>query len=127
VFVIGVDGTNERRLTEPRMVAGEPDWSPDGEWIVFSTYPLNVFQSGGDSQLYRMRPNGTGLEQLTRLEDVRATQPRYSPDGAWIVFTSVTGSQRSLWAVPAEGGEPVVLADQGSIHTHGVWQPEPVQ
>lgn len=127
VFVVDADGKREQRLTEPDMVAGEPDWSPDGEWIVFSTYPLNVFQDSGDSHLYRMHPDGTGVEQLTRLDDVRATQPKYRPDGDWIVFTAVASSQRSLWAIPAEGGEPVVLADQEQVYTHGVWQPSRAQ
>jgi len=36
---MNADGTNARQLTDPEMFAGEPDWSPDGEWIIFSTYP----------------------------------------------------------------------------------------
>lgn len=123
VFVINVDGSNERRLTDPEMFAGEPDWSPDGEWIIFDTYPLHEFDAKV-SNLYRMHPDGSGLEQLTSYEtpDLRATQPRYTPDGRLIVFTAVTSSSRSLWAIPAEGGEPTVLA-QGGIYTHGTWQP----
>ncbi len=30
----------------------------------------------------------------------------------------------SLWVIPAEGGEPIVLA-QGGVYTHGAWQPTP--
>lgn len=125
VFVIDADGTNERRLTDPKMFAGEPDWSPDGNWIVFDTYPLAEFNSAPEvSNLYRMHPDGTGLEQLTHNEtaDLRATQPRYTPDGSWIVFTAVTPSSRSLWAIPADGGKPVVIV-RGGIYTHGTWQP----
>ena len=124
VFVIDADGTNERRLTDPEMFAGEADWSPDGEWIVFDTYPLNEFQCCQVSNLYRVHPDGSGMEQLTHYaaDDLRATQPRYTPDGRWIVFTAVTPSSRDLWAIPAEGGEPVVLAAGG---VHGTWQPQP--
>ena len=84
VFVINADGTNERRLTDPAMFAGFPDWSPDGEWIVFDTYPLLEFQCCQVSNLYRMHPDGSGMEQLTHYatEELRATQPRYTPDGA---------------------------------------------
>jgi TolB protein len=125
VFVMNVDGSGERRLTDPEMFAGDPDWSPDGEWIVFDTYPLSEFQHVSKvSNLYRMHPDGSGLEQLTHHETpaVRATQPRYTPDGRWIIFTAVTPSSRSLWLMPAEGGEPIVLA-RGGIYTHGTWQP----
>ena len=30
VFVVNVDGTGLRRLTPWKMLAGDPDWSPDG-------------------------------------------------------------------------------------------------
>ena len=47
-------------------MAGDPDWSPDGEWIVYSTYPLGEFNFvPAISNLYRLRPDGTGTEQLT--------------------------------------------------------------
>lgn len=55
---------------------------------------------------------------------LRATQPRYSPDGRWILCTAVSPSNElHLWAIPSAGGPPVVIADSGSIYTHGVWQP----
>jgi Tol biopolymer transport system component len=64
------------------------------------------------------------MEQLTHYEtdELRATQPQYTPDGEWIVFTSVMPETRSLWAIPAAGGEPIVLVP-GGIYTHGTWQP----
>ena len=125
VFVMAADGTGERQLTDWSMFAGDADWSPDGKWIVFSTHPLPAFNFElVVSDLYRMHPDGSGLEQLTQYEsaDLRATQPRYSPDGDWIVFTTVTPSSRSLSVIPAEGGEPIVIAE-GEIYTHGTWQP----
>jgi Tol biopolymer transport system component len=126
VWVMDADGTNARQLTDPEMYAGDPDWSPDGSWLVFSTHPLNEFQCCQVSDLYRMHPDGSSIEQLTHYQDetLRATQPRFTPDGDWIIFTSVTPETRSLWAIPAEGGEPIVLAP-GGIYTHGTLQPSP--
>ncbi|HZG69699.1 MAG TPA: hypothetical protein VEZ12_23400, partial [Herpetosiphonaceae bacterium] len=124
VFVINADGSDERRLTDPAMFAGDPDWSPDGAWIVFSTYPPIQKPGLNPENLYRIHPDGSGLEQLTHYETTspRATIPRYTPDGKWILFTAVTPQSRSLWIMPAEGGEPIVIA-QGGIYVHGVWQP----
>lgn len=126
VFVMNADGTQAKRLTDPEMLAGDPDWSPDGNWIVFSDHPLHEFQCCEVSNLYRIHPDGSGMEQLTHYDtaDRRATQPRYTPDGKYIVFTAVAPSTRSLWAIPAEGGEPILLAP-GGIYTHGTWQPSP--
>lgn len=123
VFVINADGTGERRLTDPAMEAGESVWSRDGEWITFATHPLAQFESE-ESHLYRMHPDGTGLEKLTDFSsaELRATQPQYTPDGTWIVFTAVTPTTRSLWAMPSAGGDPVEIA-AGGIYTHGTWQP----
>jgi len=36
-----------------------PDWSPDGRWIVFTR------SRSGDAQLFAVRPDGSGLTQLT--------------------------------------------------------------
>ena len=33
--------------------------------------------------------------------------PRYSPDGAWILFVRVSDAGGELLAIPADGGEPV--------------------
>lgn len=127
VFVINADGTNERQLTDWNMFGGDSDWSPDGTWIVFNTYPLAAFNfEARISNLYRIHADATEIEQLTDYESVepRATQPRYTPDGDRIIFTAVTGSSRELWVMPSAGGEPIVVS-AGGIYTHGSWQPQP--
>ncbi len=133
VFTINVDGSDEQRLTDPQMFAGDPDWSPDGQWIVFATYPLSEFNFAEEvSNLYRMHPDGSGMEQLTDygVDQLRAAAPRYTPDGEWIIFTAdiPEGGRydqpfRHIWAIPADGGTPVVIADQERIYTHPTWQP----
>jgi Tol biopolymer transport system component len=133
VFTINIDGTDEQRLTDPAMFAGDPDWSPDGEWIVFSTYPLMEFNLVPEvSNLYRIHPDGSGMEQLTNfgVDQLRATQPRYTPDGKWIIFIADIPADgqydrpfRHIWAIPADGGTPVVIADEERIYTHATWQP----
>jgi TolB protein len=124
VWVMNADGTDARQLTDPVMQAGNPDWSPDGDWLVFSTWPLLEYQCCQVSNLYRMHPDGSGMEQLTFNTDdsLRATQPLYTPDGQWIIFTSVTPEDRNIGIMPAEGGEPMLLT-HGGIYTHNTWQP----
>lgn len=127
VFVLDLATGTETQLTDWELAAGYPSWSPDGDWIVMATHPFWTFNFDEvPSDLYRMHPDGTGLEQLTFYDSpsTRANQPRYTPDGNWIVFTADTGTNRELWAMPAEGGEPVTLISNG-IYTHAAWQPTP--
>ena len=59
VFVMNADGTDMRRLTHTTGATGAPQWSPDGEWIAFVDDSENVYN------IYRMRPDGSDMEQLT--------------------------------------------------------------
>jgi Tol biopolymer transport system component len=126
VFTIRSDGRDLRQLTPWSHDAGEADWSPDGRSIVFVTHPLLSFNFDAVvSNLYTIRPDGTGLRALTHFTtpDVRATQARWTPDGA-IVFTLVDSNGRSLATVDKDGRQLTVVP-QGNrwIRTHGDVQP----
>ena len=49
-----------------------PSWSPRGDWIVFTS------KRDADYELYRIRPDGTGLRRLTRSPGADA-HPTFSP------------------------------------------------
>src|SRR4029453_16197616 len=61
-----------------------PNWSPGGDWIAFTS------KRDGDYEIYRIKPDGTHLQRLTRLPGPDA-HPSFSPDGQWIAFA--TGSR----------------------------------
>jgi serine/threonine protein kinase len=56
-------GMNEFRLSQDSAGMRETDFSPDGQWIVFSSNP-----DFGDLDIYLMRVNGSELTQLTTNE-----------------------------------------------------------
>ena len=60
IFVAGADGSGAVNLSRSAGVDEMPRWSPDGDWILFST------TRSGDSEVYAMRPNGEGLINITR-------------------------------------------------------------
>lgn len=124
VFSIPVAGGEARQLTPWKLAAGDPDWSPNGKRIVFSTHPLSLFQSGEVSNLYTIRPNGSDRTALTSYEDEteRASHPRYTPDGKRIIHVTDTGSARELWLMDADGENRVQITS-GGIYTHPVWRP----
>ncbi len=53
---------------------GKISWSPDSEWIAFSTYPW----SGGDSRIFKIKRDGTALHQLAEI-DCRIREISWSP------------------------------------------------
>jgi TolB protein len=57
------------------------EYSPDGKFIYFNA------SYSGTMQLWRMKPDGTGREQLT-FDEYNNWFPHISPDGKWIAFIS---------------------------------------
>jgi Tol biopolymer transport system component/tRNA A-37 threonylcarbamoyl transferase component Bud32 len=76
LFLVSSDGGTVRQLTNDRYRDRVPAWSPDGARIAFFS------DRSGHYELWALRPDGSGLEQLTRTADSRApVWPVWSPDG----------------------------------------------
>jgi TolB protein len=82
VFVADIDGQNPKQLTTVGTNFA-PSWDPTGQWIVFSSDMAQKY----NFELYRIRPDGTGLEQITHQAGFDGF-PVFSPDGQWLVFSS---------------------------------------
>ena len=99
ISIVNADGTGLHRLTPWKLRAGAGpegiDWSPDGTRILFRTHPHAGTDAGGN--LYTIRPDGSGLRQLTHFEPYD-TAPgalrtgSYSPDGSSILFATYHGA-----------------------------------
>src|SRR6266403_1574440 len=59
LFLADADGKNERPLVPHKESEYSPSLSIDGKWVVYTS------ERSGQSDLYRVHPDGTGLEQLT--------------------------------------------------------------
>jgi hypothetical protein len=107
LFIRDLDTGAETQVTDWSLDASLLDWSPDGEWLAFVPRYWDEGAVGAD--IHRIRVDGTGLERLTSLDTAtnRVLRPRYSPDGAWILFMQQEAGRSSLVAIPADGGDPV--------------------
>ena len=61
---------------------GKVAWSPDGRSILFQSHRDH---SDNYNDIYEMRPDGTGVQRLTRANGETAA---WSPDGRYIVFSA---------------------------------------
>ncbi|WP_328475635.1 hypothetical protein OHA21_19845 [Actinoplanes sp. NBC_00393] len=82
LWTIGRSGGPSTRLTAAGGPDDGPEYSPDGEWIYFNTERFS-----GNAQIARIRPDGTGIEQLTFDERVNWF-PHFAPDGGRAVYLS---------------------------------------
>jgi dipeptidyl aminopeptidase/acylaminoacyl peptidase len=83
VFTINPNGRGLKQLTHVAAgrSAGSPDWSPDGERIVYES------NQSGDFHIWVMNANGSGKTQLTHESGFEDFQPSWSPDGNKILFS----------------------------------------
>lgn len=85
MFTVPAAGGPDTRLSDVTYPNDGPEYSPDGAWIYFNS-ERDATQPG-HAQCYRMRADGTGIEQLTSDERVNWF-PHASPDGQSIVYLS---------------------------------------
>ncbi len=85
LYTLPTTGGPDTRLTDTPAPDDGPEYSPDGKWIYFNS-ELQA-KAPGHAQCYRMNPDGSGIEQLTRDERVNWF-PHVSPDGQWVVYLS---------------------------------------
>ncbi len=132
IYRNSIDGGNEVALTSIK--SGEHvdgcEYSPDGRYIYYNG------SHSGTMQLWRMKPDGSGKEQIT-WDEYNDWFPHISPDGQWIVFVSFPAEipvnshpsykRVMIRMMPAEGGVPKVIAymygGQGTMNVPS-WSPD---
>jgi Tol biopolymer transport system component len=131
LYKIPVNGETEIPLT--KNTAGHvdgPEYSPDGKYIYYNANPT------GTMQIWRMKTDGSGKEQIT-FDEYHNWFPHISPDGKWISFISFmpdidpdshpSYKRVMLRLMPVAGGAPRVIAylygGQGTLNAPS-WSPD---
>jgi TolB protein len=126
LWTMDVDGSNPKNLTGTDTGSGgaAPDWSPDGTKIAFRR---DV--SGEASDIYVVRPDGTGLRNITKTPLVYEGDPAWSSNGRRIAFlrNDPQTSRNDIWTVrAADGSDPVQVTDTPRVAEYApTWQPIP--
>ncbi len=126
IFVVGIQERGElikfdakSRQFMPVLAGisvGQSDYSRDGSWVAYTTYPDNI--------LWRSRTDGTQRLQLTG-PGMEAGVPRWSPDGKGIVFAArKPGKPWSIYTIDWSGGHPKPLTEEGLDEAFPDWSPD---
>jgi Tol biopolymer transport system component len=107
LWASGSDGANLVQLTFfERGEVGLPEWSPDGQQIGF------IAKTDGPGQAYVVNANGGEPRRLDVLGKV-VRRWIWSRDRRWIFFFSARSGSPQIWRMPAPGGPPEQLTQQG--------------
>jgi len=123
LYTSDLEGKHIERLTHNQLYEAEASVSPDGQWILFGR------QIDGKMDLWRMRPDGSGEQQITHTPDWQEGGAFYMPDGHTIITrawrTEDEAKERArpmqLFTVRDDGTQLTQITHEDGMH----WAPYP--
>jgi TolB protein len=117
VYLMDYDGANVQRLTRNGSINLNPDFSPAGKEIVYTSYQK------GNPDLYR-RDIGSGVEaRISSRKGINATAA-WSPDGSRIALAMSKDGVSAIYLIDKEGKEQARLTRDGAIAVSPAWSPD---
>ncbi len=118
VYIADADGKNERALLPTPGLEYSPSYSADGQWVVFTG------ERGGQSDIYRIHPDGTALEPLVD-DPAFDDQGTLSPDGKTLAFVSTrAGGTANIWLMDVGSKKTTNLTANRSGNFRPSWSPD---
>jgi len=122
IYVMDVDGSNVRPLVAAPHRDEFPQWSPDGETVVYDNLGASPATESGfsDTSVIMSVPASGGTPTQVSSKQ-QSSEPSYSPDGSRIAFRS----HGDVWVVNTDGTGAVDIATYTSGSTDRPrWSPD---
>ncbi|MEK6646173.1 MAG: tetratricopeptide repeat protein [Candidatus Firestonebacteria bacterium] len=97
-----------------------PSCSPDGKWIVFSSFASTT----SNSLIYKIDSTGNNQKRLTKILYGDCILPYWSPNGEYIAYFRCTDGKYSLNIVTADGKDEWELTSVNLISFPISWNPD---
>jgi Tol biopolymer transport system component/serine/threonine protein kinase len=124
IYVMNIDGTGLQQVTNLEEGACQPNWSPDGQRLVFISPCDGNQEYYQDSALYIINVDGSNMNPLSTTPG-GDFDPDWSPDGNKIVFTSTRkGGRPQIYVMDLRTKETTILSDEYSRDWQPVWSPD---
>lgn len=121
VFITDAEGLNATPLPVPQTFVDSPAWSPRGDRIAYAART-----GGGNYDIFVATLDGSIVQQLTN--GVGSSEnPRWSPDGRQIVFSSTRSGQRAVYVMLADGSNQRRLTPKDKVCFYPTWSPRPAK
>jgi len=129
LFIADRTGTPLHRLTDDVAQDIVPHWSPDGQWIAF------LSDRSGKYEIWKVRPDGSSLTQMTHEPEREVIAPVWSPDStrllyqvrnvnSYVIDANRSGSQQTPQALGGSSPEGFIPMEWSADGTMLVgWQP----
>jgi Tol biopolymer transport system component len=124
IYIMNSNGTNQTRLTTNALDDGQPTFSPDSTRIYFVRLAANQ----SDSHVWSMDINGASQTAITSGSFILNGQPRFSPNGQKIVFSSVRPfsgfTEPEIFVMDANGANQTRLTTSTGYDLEPVFSPD---
>lgn len=123
IFLINLDGSESRSLTDMTGDELYPAWSPNGDFIAYSS------GSDDDRHIYLMHADGTNKVDLTAIiapdvHQVIHSVPKWSPDSKQLIFEEFTENRWEIYTLTLSDFQVQTLTDNNVTDRNPSWSPD---